>query len=118
VGFHGRIFDREEAQNTVSRQTDTDLLLSKEAFVDSTPLLEIRADGVKCNLASTLGQLDENAIFYLRSRGIDEEAARHILTYAFASDVVNQVKVAPIRIKVDQLILSRLPKGAGPGEGL
>jgi len=73
---------------------------------------------VKCNHASTIGQLDENAIFYLRSRGIDEEAARHILTYAFASDVVNQVKVAPIRIKLDQLILSRLPKGAGPGEAL
>jgi Fe-S cluster assembly protein SufD len=62
--------------------------------------------------------LDENAVFYLRSRGIDRENARHILTYAFASDVVNQVKVAPVRIKLDQLILSRLPKGADVGETL
>jgi len=116
--FNGNIYVRKDAQKTVARQTNKNLLLSKEAFVDSTPGLEILADDVKCNHASTIGQLDENAIFYLRSRGIDEEAARHILTYAFASDVVNQVKVAPIRIKLDQLILSRLPKGAGPGEGL
>jgi len=116
--FNGNIYVRKDAQKTVARQTNKNLLLSKEAFVDSTPGLEILADDVKCNHASTIGQLDENAIFYLRSRGIDEEAARHILTYAFASDVVNQVKVAPIRIKLDQLILSRLPKGAGPGEAL
>ena len=57
-------------------------------------------------------------MFYLRSRGIDEEAARNILTYAFAADVVNQVKVAPVRIKLDQLIVSRLPRGAGLGETL
>lgn len=111
--FNGNVYVRKDAQKTVARQTNKNLLLSKEAFVDSTPGLEILADDVKCNHASTIGQLDENAIFYLRSRGIDEEAARHILTYAFASDVVNQVKVAPIRIKLDQLILSRLPKGLG-----
>ncbi len=73
---------------------------------------------MKCNHSSTIGQLDENAVFYLRSRGIDEEAARNILTYAFAADVVNQVKVAPVRIKLDQLIVSRLPKGVGLGETL
>ena len=116
--FNGNVYVRKDAQKTVARQTNKNLLLSKEAFVDSTPGLEILADDVKCNHASTIGQLDENAVFYLRSRGIDEEAARHILTYAFATDVVNQVKVAPIRIKLDQLILSRLPKGAGLGESL
>jgi Fe-S cluster assembly protein SufD len=116
--FNGNIYVRKDAQKTVARQTNKNLLLSREAFVDSTPGLEILADDVKCNHASTIGQLDENAIFYLRSRGIDEEAARQILTYAFAADVVNQVKVAPIRIKLDQLILSRLPKGSALREAL
>lgn len=116
--FNGNVYVRKDAQKTVARQVNKNLLLSKEAFVDSTPGLEILADDVKCNHASTIGQLDDNAVFYLRSRGIDEEAARHILTYAFAVDVVNQVKVAPIRIKLDQLILSRLPRGSALGEGL
>jgi len=116
--FNGNIYVRKDAQKTVARQTNKNLLLSNEAFVDSTPGLEILADDVKCNHASTIGQLDDSAVFYLRSRGIDEEAARNILTYAFVADVVNQVKVAPIRIKLDQLILSRLPKGAGLGEAL
>ncbi len=116
--FNGNVYVRKDAQKTVARQTNKNLLLSKEAFVDSTPGLEILADDVKCNHASTIGQLDENAIFYLRSRGIDEEAARNILTYAFVADVVNQVKVAPTRIKLDQLILSRLPKASTLGEGL
>ncbi len=116
--FNGNIYVRKDAQKTVARQTNKNLLLSKGAFVDSTPGLEILADDVKCNHSSTIGQLDENAVFYLRSRGIDDEAARNILTYAFAADVVNQVKVAPIRIKLDQLIVSRLPRGAGLGETL
>src|SRR5207244_3988812 len=76
--FNGNIYVRKDAQKTVARQTNKNLLLSKEAFVDSTPGLEILADDVKCNHASTIGQLDENAIFYLRSRGIDEEAARRL----------------------------------------
>lgn len=116
--FNGNIWVRKDAQKTVARQTNKNLLLSKEAFVDSTPGLEILADDVKCSHSSTIGQLDESAVFYLRSRGIDEEAARNILTYAFAADVVNQVKVAPLRIKLDQMILSRLPKSAGIGEAL
>ena len=116
--FNGNIYVRKDAQKTSARQTNKNLLLSKEAFVDSTPGLEILADDVKCNHSSTIGQLDENAVFYLRSRGIDEEAARNILTYAFGADVVNQVKVAPIRIRLDQMILSRLPKGSRPGETL
>jgi len=110
--FNGNIFVRKEAQKTNARQTNKNLLLSQEAWVDSTPGLEILADDVKCNHASTIGQLDENAVFYLRTRGIDEEAAKNLLTYAFASDVVNQVRHAPIRIKLDQLVLARLPRGA------
>ena len=107
--FYGKILVRKDAQKTNARQTNKNLLLSQEAFADSTPGLEILADDVKANHGSTVGQLDENAIFYLRSRGIDEDAARTLLTYAFASEVINQVKVASMRIKLDQLVLSRLP---------
>ena len=107
--FYGKILVRQDAQKTSSKQTNKNLLLSNEAFVDSTPGLEILADDVRCNHGSTIGQLDENAVFYLRSRGIDEEAARSLLTYAFASELINQVKVASMRIRLDQLILSRLP---------
>ena len=103
--FNGNVYVRKDAQKTIARQTNKNLLEEMRKIVRVTN-------------ASTIGQLDENAVFYLRSRGIDAEAARHILTYAFASDVVNQVKVAPIRIKLDQLILSRLPKGSGLGEAL
>lgn len=116
--FNGNIFVRHGAQKTVARQTNKNLLLSKEAFVDSTPGLEILADDVKCSHASTIGQLDESAIFYLRTRGIDEETARNILTYAFVADVLSYVKVAPIKIKLDQLVLSRLPRGSVLGETL
>ncbi len=107
--FYGKILVRKDAQKTNARQTNKNLLLSQEAFADSTPGLEILADDVKCNHGSTVGQLDENAVFYLRSRGIDEDAARTLLTYAFASEIINQVKVASMRIKLDQLVLSRLP---------
>jgi Fe-S cluster assembly protein SufD len=108
--FYGKILVREGAQKTNARQTNKNLLLSREAFADSTPGLEILADDVRCNHGSTVGQLDENAIFYLRSRGVDEETARAMLAYAFAAEIVDGVKVASMRIKLDQLILSRLPK--------
>lgn len=108
--FYGKILVRQDAQKTNSRQTNKNLLLSREAFADSTPGLEILADDVKCTHGSTVGQLDESAIFYLRSRGIDEDAARTMLTYAFAAEIIDTVKVASMRIKLDQIILSRLPK--------
>jgi len=107
--FYGKILVRKGAQKTNARQTNKNLLLSKEAFVDSTPGLEILADDVRCNHGSTIGQLDESAIFYLQSRGIGEDAARSLLTYAFASEIINQVRVASMRIKLDQLILARMP---------
>ena len=116
--FYGKILVRKDAQKTNARQTNKNLLLSQEAFADSTPGLEILADDVKCNHGSTVGQLDENAIFYLRSRGIDEDAARTLLTYAFASEIINQVKVASMRIKLDQLVLSRLPGSEAIRESL
>ena len=116
--FYGKVIVRKDAQKTVARQTNKNLMLSKDAHVDSTPGLEILANDVKCNHGSSIGQLDPDAIFYLRSRAIDPETARTLLTYAFAAEIVRQVKVAPLRIKLDQLLLSRLPRGESIRESL
>jgi Fe-S cluster assembly protein SufD len=107
--FHGRIVVRPDAQKTDAYQVNRNLLLSREALVDSTPQLEIFADDVKCKHGSTTGRLDEAALFYLRSRGIGEEAARRLLTYAFASDVVGTVRVQPIRVALEAYLHRRLP---------
>jgi Fe-S cluster assembly protein SufD len=93
-------------------QTNKNLLLSKEALVNSTPALEIFADDVKCRHGSTIGQLDAGAMFYLRSRGIGEEEARQLLVYAFASDVASRIRIAPLRALVEQYLGLRLPGGA------
>jgi Fe-S cluster assembly protein SufD len=105
--FDGKIIVRKDAQKTDAQQTNKNLLLSKEALVNSTPALEILADDVKCKHGSTTGQLDEAALFYLRSRGIGEAAARSLLTYAFASDVIQRVPVDPIRTKLQRQLQSR-----------
>ncbi len=106
--FHGRIIVRKGAQKTDAYQTNKNLLLSREALVDSTPQLEIFADDVKCKHGSTTGQLDPDALFYLRSRGIPEAAARSLLTYAFASDLVNRISVAPLRAAVEEHLQAHL----------
>ncbi len=116
--FNGMIYVRRGAQKTVARQTNKNLLLSKDAHVDSTPGLEIQADDVKCNHGSSIGQLDENSIFYLRSRGIDQETARSLLTYAFGNEIVNLVKVPALRDRLDEFILSRLPNSDAVREAL
>jgi Fe-S cluster assembly protein SufD len=115
--FHGRIVVRPDAQKTDAHQVNRNLLLSREALVDSTPQLEIFADDVKCKHGSTTGQLDAAALFYLRSRGIAEEAARSLLTYAFASDVVGALRVQPIRVALEAYLHRRLP-GAMPQEAV
>jgi Fe-S cluster assembly protein SufD len=102
--FHGTILVRQGAQKTDAMQTNKNLLLSREALVDSTPALEILADDVKCRHASTIGQLDVNALFYLRSRGIDQEHARSMLTYAFAADVAGRIKIPAIRSQIEKLL--------------
>jgi len=109
--FNGKVFVREGAQKTVARQTNKNLLLSEEALVDSTPSLEIRADDVKCNHGSSIGQLDEEALFYLRSRGMDEARARSVLTHAFAVDILAAVKLAPLRSRLHEVVLGHLPGG-------
>lgn len=106
--FNGQIFVKPDAQKTSSTLTNNNLLLSKEAVIDTKPLLEIFADDVKCAHGATIGRLDENQIFYLRSRGISQEHARHLLTYAFASEIVHQVKVDSLRAELEKILLNRL----------
>ena len=107
--FDGTIVVRKDAQKTDAWQTNKNLLLSREALVHSTPRLEIFADDVKCKHGSTTGQLDEAALFYLRSRGIAEAAARSLLVYAFASDLVARIRVEPLREAVLAHLAGFLP---------
>ena len=116
--FHGTILVRKDAQKTDAMQTNKNLLLSGQALVQSTPALQIFADDVKCKHGSTTGQIDPAALFYLRSRGIGEGAARALLTYAFASDVVGRIKVDAIRTAVTAFLQSRLPQAAEIQEAL
>jgi Fe-S cluster assembly protein SufD len=109
--FNGLIYVHPGAQKTDAKQSNRNLLLSREAIANSNPQLEIFADDVKCTHGSTVGQLDEDAIFYLRSRGIGEDAARSLLTYAFASDVVARIKVEAVRHDLEEFLFTRLPKG-------
>jgi len=109
--FNGKIFVRFQAQKTDAKQTNKTLLLSDGATIDTKPQLEIFADDVKCTHGATVGQLDEEQVFYLRSRGIDEMAARDILTFAFASDVVNRVHVEPLKAQLEALVHGRLGQG-------
>jgi Fe-S cluster assembly protein SufD len=111
--FVGRILVRAGAQKTDAIQNNKNLILSREALVDSLPQLEILADDVKCKHGSTTGQLDPLALFYLRSRGIGEEAARALLTYAFASDVVQRIGVEALRAGLTEHLQRRLP---GPAD--
>jgi Fe-S cluster assembly protein SufD len=109
--FNGLIYVHKGAQKTDAKQSNRNLLLSPSAMANSNPQLEIFADDVKCTHGSTVGQLDEDAIFYLRSRGIGMEAARSLLTYAFASDIVERIKVEPVRRDLEEILFARLPQG-------
>jgi Fe-S cluster assembly protein SufD len=109
--FNGLIHVHPGAQKTDAKQSNRNLLLSSEAIANSNPQLEIFADDVKCTHGSTVGQLDEDAIFYLRSRGIGAEAASSLLTYAFASDIVERIKVEPVRRDLEEFLFARLPQG-------
>jgi Fe-S cluster assembly protein SufD len=106
--FSGRIVVRQDAQKTVARQTNKNLLLSDDAVVDTKPHLQISADDVKCFHGATVGMLDEDALFYLRSRGVDHAAARKILVHAFVSDLVAEMKAAPVRQHLGGVIRDRL----------
>jgi Fe-S cluster assembly protein SufD len=114
--FHGKIIVRPDAQKTDAMQTNRNMLLSRDALVNSTPALEIRADDVKCRHGSTIGQIDQGALFYLRSRGISEADARALLIYAFAADVAGRIKIPEIREGVEGFLGLRLAGAAGAGD--
>jgi Fe-S cluster assembly protein SufD len=106
--FNGRILVRKDAQKTNSKQTNKNLLLSNQALVNTNPQLEIYADDVKCTHGATIGQLDESMLFYLRSRGIGAQAAKHLLTYAFANDMVERIRIEALRARLDNYLVHRL----------
>lgn len=109
--FDGLIHVHPGAQKTNAKQTNRNLLLSRGAVANSNPQLRIFADDVKCTHGSTTGHLDDEAVFYLRSRGIGEAAARGILTYAFAADLLAGIKVDQVREDLEALLFDRLPEG-------
>ncbi|MGH9445837.1 MAG: Fe-S cluster assembly protein SufD, partial [Terriglobia bacterium] len=116
--FSGAILVRKDAQKTDAIQSNKNLLLSEEATINTKPELQILADDVRCTHGATVGQLDPDAIFYLRSRGIGLEPARHLLTRAFASDVIARIHFAPVRDRLEATLLARLSADWKAGEVL
>jgi Fe-S cluster assembly protein SufD len=106
--FSGKIFVHPDAQKTNAYQNNKALILSDDAVINTKPQLEIFADDVKCSHGATVGQLDKEALFYLRSRGIAEEKANSILQYAFASDVFNYIPIEAVKERLNEIILNRL----------
>ena len=109
--FAGRVVVQKGAQKTDAHLANHNLLLSRTAEADTKPQLEIYADDVKCGHGTTVGQLDENMLFYLRSRGISRELAGALLTFAFAHDVIGRMPFAPLRERLEQALIERLPEG-------
>src|SRR5260370_17814353 len=102
--FHGRILVRQAAQKTDAKQTNKNLLLSEDATVDTKPQLEIYADDVKCTHGATVGQLNDESVFYLRTRGIGAETARRMLIHAFAGEIIEHIPHRPARDELDTLL--------------
>jgi len=109
--FNGKVIVHRDAQRSDAQLSNHNLLLSKTAEVDTKPQLEIDADDVKCAHGATVGQLDDAQMFYLRSRGVDLTMARSLLTYAFANDVIERIRILPLRAHLAQVLLARLPQG-------
>jgi Fe-S cluster assembly protein SufD len=105
--FNGKVYVHPIAQKTDGKQTNKTLLLSDAAHVDTKPQLEIFADDVKCTHGATIGQIDQTALFYLKSRGIDNALARRLLTYAFAADVLETIEVDEVRESLERMTLER-----------
>jgi Fe-S cluster assembly protein SufD len=109
--FNGKVIVHPHAIKTDAHQSNRNLLLSGQAEIDTMPQLEIFADDVKCTHGATVGQLDDDSLFYLRSRGVDEELARSLLVYGFANDIVRRVEMPNMRTRIEHLVLNRLPQG-------
>ncbi len=106
--FNGKVFVRENAHGTDAEQSNKNLLLSNDARVDTKPQLEIFNDDVKCSHGATVGQLEDEELFYLLARGIPEGLARNLLTYGFAEEVINKIGVESIKRELDGMVLNRL----------
>jgi Fe-S cluster assembly protein SufD len=106
--FHGRIYVHPIAQKTDAKQTNKNLLLSDDACADTKPQLEIYADDVKCTHGATIGQLNAESIFYLRSRGMSLDTAKQMLIHAFAGEIIERIKCEPARAVIDKLVWDRL----------
>ena len=107
--FNGKVVVHPQAQKIEAYQNNANLLLSDDAEIDTKPELEIYADDVKCTHGATVGQLDDDMLFYLRSRAVDEKTARSLLTYAFADEVISEINLKEIQNKLERLIIGRLP---------
>jgi Fe-S cluster assembly protein SufD len=105
--FNGKVYVHPIAQKTDGKQTNNTLLLSENAKVDTKPQLEIFADDVKCTHGATIGAIDRQALFYMKSRGIDAVTATQLLTYAFAADVLETIELEPLKVELERLTLDR-----------
>jgi len=105
--FNGRIIVRKDAQKTDSKQTNKNLVLSDDAVIDTKPELQILADDVRCTHGATIGQLDAESLFYLQSRGIGKKEARSMLTYAFAQDILDRIKIAPLKESLEKALFEK-----------
>jgi Fe-S cluster assembly protein SufD len=106
--FNGKIFVSKDAQKTQAYQKNNNLLLSPDARMNTKPHLEIYADDVKCSHGATIGRLDYDALFYLRSRGIGEKEARQLLMYAFADEIISKIQIGLLRDRISELVDKRL----------
>ncbi|MDA9334734.1 Fe-S cluster assembly protein SufD [Flavobacteriaceae bacterium] len=111
--FNGKVLVNKEAQKTNAFQANNNLLISDKASINTKPQLEIFADDVKCSHGCTIGQLDENALFYLRARGIPEKEAKALLMYAFANNVLESVKIPQLKNRINSLIAKKLGVNIG-----
>ncbi len=109
--FNGKVVVHPHAIKTDAHQANHNLLLSRQAEVDTKPQLEIFADDVKCTHGATVGQLDDDSLFYLRSRGVDADSARSLLIYGFANDIIERVDIPSLRTRIEHLVLERLRHG-------
>jgi Fe-S cluster assembly protein SufD len=109
--FNGKVIVHPHAIRTDAHQANNNLLLTRKAEVDTKPQLEIFADDVKCTHGASVGQLDDESVFYLRSRGVDTDSARSLLIYGFANDIIKRIEVPNVRARIEQLVLERLPQG-------
>jgi Fe-S cluster assembly protein SufD len=109
--FNGKILVRKDAQKTDAKQTNKNLVLSEDATINTKPELQIYADDVRCTHGATIGQIDAESLFYLQARGIGREEARSMLIVAFARDILDRIKIEPLRALVENEVVGRLTRG-------